>query len=171
MNEINQLEELIKEPKSNKRVSIIKTIAVKERSILYGARQINSAYLAAELARELFRYADKEMIIVCSLDSKCKPLSLEIVSIGTVNSCIASPRDIFKYSILSNAVNIIVFHNHPSGDCTPSNEDILITKRLVESGNLLGITVLDHIIIGEDNYISLNEKGVIGKDVNQIYIK
>nr|WP_279232882.1 JAB domain-containing protein [Mobilisporobacter senegalensis] len=81
---------------------------------------------------------------------------------GTVNSCIVSPKEVFKHAILSNAVNIIVFHNHYSGDPTASIEDINTTKRLVDAGNLLGISVVDQIIIGdEDIFLSLREEGIM----------
>lgn len=160
MNELNQIKELTTNPFPRKRVSIIRTAIIKERTMLYGARQIRTPVLAAELAKELYMYADREMLIVASLDAKCNPLSLEIAAIGNVNTCIVSPREIFKSAILSNAVHIIVFHNHVSGDCTPSKEDIAVTKRLIEVGEILGIPLLDHIIIGGDNsYLSLREGG------------
>ena len=141
--------------------------------MLYGASQITTPGLAAGLAKDLYKNADREMLIVCSLDSKCNPLSMEIVAIGTVNACIVSPREVFKHAILSNAANIIMFHNHPSGDCSPSKEDIAITRRLVDAGDLLGIPIVDHIIIGDDNkYISLQEQGIISVNAKlQIYMK
>lgn len=173
MNNMNQIKEIMTSPEHRKRVSIIRTTVIKERSMLYGARQINTPEIAAGLARELYENVDRKMLIVCSIDTKCNPLALEFVAIGTVNTCIVSPREVFKYAILSNAANIIAFHNHPSGDCTPSNEDILITKRLTEAGDLLGISVLDHIIIGDDKaYLSLREHGIIsGNPKSQIYMK
>jgi len=161
MNELNQIKELTTNPFPRKRVSIIRTAIIKERTMLYGARQIRTPVLAAELAKELYMYADREMLIVASLDAKCHPLSLEIAAIGNINACIVSPREIFKSAILSNAVHIMVFHNHVSGDCNPSNEDIDVTKRLIEVGELLGIPLLDHIIIGANNsYFSFRESGI-----------
>lgn len=173
MNDLNHVNELISKPECRKRVSIIKTIIVKENSMLYGARQINTPSLAAGLARDLYQNADREMLIIGSLDAKCSPLSLEIVAIGNVNSCIVSPREVFKHAILSNAVHIIAFHNHISGNCTPSCEDIAVTKRLIEAGDLLGIPVLDHIIIGDGNsYLSLREEGNISfKATSNEYLK
>lgn len=156
----NHIKELAAKPHPKKRVSIIKTISVKEHSILYGARQINNPALAAGLARDLYQNSDREMLIVGTLDAKCSPLSLEIAAIGNINTCIVSPREIFKYAIISNAVHIIVFHNHVSGCCEPSAEDITVTKRLVDVGDLLGIPLVDHIIIGDgDTYLSLRESG------------
>lgn len=158
----NELKELTQNPTPRKRISIIKTIVVKEGSMLYGARQINNTEKAAGLAKELFRHADREMLVVVALDSKCKPLTIEIVAIGDINTCIVSPREVFKSSILSNAVQIIAYHNHLSGDCTPSREDINVTKRLIEAGGLLGIPLLDHIIIGDgDSYLSFRGKDIV----------
>ncbi len=170
---INSIKELTEKPYPRKRVSIIKTTIIKERTMLYGARQINTPVLAAGLARDLFANADRELLVVASLDTKCNPLSLEIAAIGNINTCIVSPRETFKSAILSNAVNIMIFHNHPSGDCTPSNEDIAVTKRLIEVGELLGIPLLDHIIIGGDNsYLSLRENGIaLFHASSQVYLK
>lgn len=158
----NHIEQLTTNPEPRKRVSIIKAAIIKERTMLYGARQINTPALAAGLAKQLFTNSDREMLVVAALDAKCNPLTLEIAAIGNVNTCIVSPREIFKNAILSNAVHIMIFHNHLSGDCTPSGEDLSITKRLIEAGELLGIPLLDHIIIGDDySYLSLREDGLV----------
>lgn len=169
----NHINELIVNPEPRKRVSIIKTSIIKERNMLYGARQISTPILAAGLAKDLFTNADREMLIVASLDSKCNPLSLEIAAIGNVNTCIVSPREVFKHAIVSNAVHIMIFHNHLSGDCTPSREDISITKRLIEAGEMLGIPLLDHLIIGDDSaFLSLREEGFVTFNNNtQLYLK
>lgn len=173
MIKINQIKELTKKPEARKRVSIIKTTIIKERSMLYGARQIKTPLLAANLAQNLFANADREMLIVASLDSKCSPLSLEIAAVGNVNSCIVSPREIFKSAIISNAAHIMIFHNHLSGDCSPSNEDISVTKRLIEVGELIGIPLLDHIIIGDTtSYLSLREDGIVSfHSGSQLYLR
>jgi len=172
MNE-NQLKELMDKPEARKRISIIKTTVVKERSMLYGARQINSSHLAAGLVNELYENADREILIACFLDSKCNPMAMEIIAIGSIDTCIVSPREVFKSAILSNAKNIIIFHNHPSGDSMPSSEDISVTKRLIDAGELLGISVLDHIIIGFGNsYHSIREAGAVSFDSKpQLYMK
>lgn len=113
------------------------------------------------------------MLVVASLDAKCNPLSLEIAAVGNVNTCIVSPREIFKNAILSNAVHIMVFHNHLSGDPTPSKEDIAVTKRLIDAGELLGIPLIDHIIIGDDtDYLSLREVGLVSFCTgSQLYLR
>ena len=92
--------------------------------------------------------ADKEMFIVFYLDNKNKIIAREIVHIGTLNSCITHPRNIFKGAILRNANAIIISHNHPSGDTTPSPEDEHITEQLIEAGKILHIPLLDHVIVG-----------------------
>lgn len=80
---------------------------------------------------------------------------------GTVNRSVVHPREVFKYAYLSSAAGIVCMHNHPSGDVAPSKDDIMFTKALVEVGRLQNIPVLDHIIIGEDNYYSFSEQGII----------
>ena len=153
---------LIENPHHKKRISIIKTIVIKESSILYGARRISTPALASDLASFLFKGADREMLVVAALDIKCSPLSLEVAAIGNIDCCLVSPREVFKSAIISNAAFIMVFHNHVSGDPAPSREDINITKRLIGSGELLNIPLLDHIIMGEySTYFSFRESGAV----------
>ena len=90
------------------------------------------------------------------LETACK---MEI-SHGTVNASLVTPREVFQKALLANAVSIILMHNHPSGDCTASRQDVEITKRLAEAGKIVGVEVLDHIIVG-DRYSSLKEKGYL----------
>ena len=84
-----------------------------------------------------------------------------MVSVGSLNKAIVYPREVFKKAILSNAANVLAFHNHPSGDTEPSQQDIQLTYRLVEAGELLGIKLLDHLIIGDGTFTSLKEKGYL----------
>jgi DNA repair protein RadC len=102
----------------------------------------------------------EETMILLALDTKCKPTGLFEVSRGSLDSAIVHPREIYKRAIMANASSIILAHNHPSGDPTPSQEDIEITKRIAEAGRILGIELHDHIVIGENTYISLKEKGI-----------
>ena len=96
------------------------------------------------------------------MDTKNQPVSINVVSVGSLNSSIVHPREVFKVAILSNAASIIIFHNHPSGDPTPSREDVNVTNRLKEAGKLIGIDLIDHIIIGSENsYCSLKEEGIL----------
>lgn len=162
----NHIEMMVNEDRSNKapgkRVSIVSIRMVREGSILYDVRKITGPTDAAPLGRMFLEESDREKLIVCCLDTKNQPLSVNVASIGSLNSSIVHPREVFKVAVLSNAASIIIFHNHPSGDTAPSTEDINITKRLKEAGNIIGIELLDHIIIGsEGNSCSLKEQGVL----------
>lgn len=145
-----------------KRVNIVSLRMVKEGSILYDIRKIVTPSEAAGLGRKFLEEADREQVMVCCLDTKNQPVSMNVVSVGCLNSTIVHPREIFKVAILSNAASIIMFHNHPSGDPEPSKEDISISKRIKEAGTLMGIELIDHLIIGsERRYCSLKEKGLL----------
>lgn len=122
--------------------------------------KVTSPMVIANLMMDEMRYLDKEHFNIAILDTKNQVLSIENISIGTLNASIVHPRDVFGMAIKKNANSIILLHNHPSGDPQPSNEDINITHRLVEVGNLVGIKVLDHIIIGDNRYISFKEKNL-----------
>ena len=113
---------------------------------------------------EYFRFLedkDKEEFWVMMLNTKNGIISSKCVSIGTLNMALAQPREIFNVAVRYMASSIIVAHNHPSGDCTPSIEDIAVTKNIIEAGKLLYIECLDHIIIGRQKSISLKQEGVI----------
>ncbi|KAF2956752.1 DNA repair protein RadC [Marinitoga sp. 38H-ov] len=99
-------------------------------------------------------FSEKEIVKCISLNSKLNPISIDTISIGTVNSSILHPRDVFKIAIKNNAVSIIIVHNHPSGDSAPSMIDIDITKKIEDSGEILGIKLSDHIIFGKSEYYS-----------------
>ena len=104
----------------------------------------------------------KEYFIAVFLDSKNKIIKDEVISIGTLNSSLVHPREVFKPAVLANAAAIIVAHNHPSGDCTPSGEDIAMTKRLKEASEIMGIPLLDHLVVSGDGcYYSFAEHGQI----------
>lgn len=140
-----------------KYVPLVRISMVKEKKVPYTSEVINGSEKAAKLAETILKDADREYLLVISVDSKGRPLAIEIVSIGTVNATLAEPREIFKHAILANAAGIILVHNHPSGDCIPSEEDEEMTRRISESGKLLGIPVRDHVIIG-DGYFSFYEE-------------
>ena len=101
------------------------------------------------------KYKQKECILLLILDSKNRILWEELLSLGTIQTSIADPREIFLSALRKNGVSIILIHNHPSGDPTPSKEDIVTTSRIIEAGKILGISLNDHIIIGQNSYISL----------------
>ncbi len=107
------------------------------------------------------RHLTREQVLLIMMDSKNKIIKDMVISEGTVNTSIMPTREIFVHAVKYEAVNIILLHNHPSGDPTPSTEDIRVTKRLTEAGNLIGISLMDHIIIGDNRYISLKEMGIL----------
>src|ERR1019366_2795776 len=96
----------------------------------------------------------KEMFISLHLDGKNRIIAVDLISIGSLNQSIVHPREVFKTALLSNAAALILVHQHPTGDPTPSSEDISITRRLKEAGEIVGIKILDHIIIGDGEYLS-----------------
>ncbi|MDK2821002.1 MAG: repair protein RadC [Clostridia bacterium] len=115
----------------------------------------------ANLLMEEMRCLDREYFRTVSLNIKNYVLAVDNVSIGGLNSSLAHPREVFKDPIRRSAASIILAHNHPSGDPTPSKEDIEVTKRLSEAGKILGINVLDHLIIGDGRFVSLKERNLI----------
>ena len=128
-------------------VDLVNVRLIRE-STLYTDKLITSPRDAADLmANELVLY-DREVMCVLNLNTKGGVLNMNIVSMGTINASLVSPREVFKASILSNAASIIICHNHPSGEPTPSREDVLLTQRLKNAGELLGIELLDHVIVG-----------------------
>jgi DNA repair protein RadC len=133
---------------------------VRERRPGYGPRrQFCDAQSVYDVFRERFTQADREEFVVLLLDVKNKLLGFHVVSVGSLSSSIVHPREVFKVAILGNAAAIILLHNHPSGDPQPSAEDLAITSRLCEVGELMGVRVLDHIVLGEERYISFVEDG------------
>lgn len=140
-----------------------KVVLEKECSINYPEldRKMNSPEKAVCLGRGYLRMheqSEEYMYMLC-MNTKLELISVFEISHGNVNSSIVGTREVFQKALLANAVSIILMHNHPSGDPTPSREDIQVTKRLTDAGNLLGIRVIDHIIIGRPGYSSLKEKG------------
>lgn len=144
-----------KDNQPSKRINIVSIKMVREASVLYDIRKMDSSKDGAELGKRFLQDLDREQLIVCCLDTKNQPTAINVVSVGSLNTSIVHPREVFKPAILSNSASIILFHNHPSGDSAPSREDISITERIKESGNILGIKLIDHIIIGEDSYCRL----------------
>ena len=141
-----------------KRVGIVSLKLIKENSVLYETRTIRSPYDAYKLIKNFLIDSDREKFVVACLDTKNQPVNISVVSIGSVNSAIVHPREVFKVAMLSNASKIICFHNHPSGNLKCSKEDENITNRLKECGEILGIELVDHIIVGDnDTYFSFKE--------------
>jgi len=121
---------------------------------------IKSPQDAAQVIMPKLRYLKQEVFYLILLNTKNKIISIEHITTGGLNSSIVHPREVFKKAIRRSSAGIILVHNHPSGDPRPSQEDIRVTKRLIEVGQMVGIQILDHIIIGDGNYSSLKEEGV-----------
>ncbi len=107
------------------------------------------------------RVSKKEHFVVFFLDSRNQEIKREVISIGTINASLVHPREVFEPAVKYLAVQVILAHNHPSGDLTPSEDDLIVNKRLSEAGKIMGIEVLDHIIVTKDSFISFKEKGLL----------
>lgn len=116
---------------------------------------------AANLLMEDMRFLSQEHFVCLYLNSKNQVIHKRTVFIGSLNSSIVHPREVFKEALKRSAASFICVHNHPSGDPTPSSEDIDVTRRLNECGQLIGIELLDHIVIGDQKFVSLKEKGYL----------
>lgn len=117
----------------------------------------------AQYYMERLRHNKREVVVLLMLNGACELIKDEIISQGTVNSALFSPREIFLEALKNEAVNIIILHNHPSGSVRPSKNDIEGTKRIKMAGEILGIQLLDHIIIGDRKYTSFQESGLINQ--------
>lgn len=146
---------------SAKRFNVVSVKLVKESSLLYKERSVKSPRDSYNLLKHFLVDKDREHFIVAALDIKNQPVSVQVCHVGSLSACIVHPREVMKSAILSNAASIIVGHNHPSGNTAPSEEDHKVTKRLKEAGEIIGIELLDHIIVGTDSYLSFNEKGYL----------
>lgn len=122
---------------------------------------IRSPRDAADLLMEQLRYLQKEHFVCLFLNTKNHVISQETLSMGSLNASIVHPREVFRAAMKCSSASIVCAHNHPSGDPAPSPEDIQLTRRLVKAGEIVGIDVLDHIVIGDGKYASLKEQGFI----------
>lgn len=145
--------------KKGKRIDVVSLQMVKEKTLWYLDRKITSPADAAKIMRDFVGNPDKEILVLLGLNTKNEPTHASIISVGSLNSSIIHPREIFKIAIGSNSHSVIIGHNHPSGNTEPSNEDIEATKRLLNAGTLIGIELLDHIIFTSDSYLSIRETG------------
>jgi DNA repair protein RadC len=132
---------------------------VAESSGLAPSGPIQTSVAAASLLRPCFDGLDREQFLVCGLDTKHRIIGINIVSIGSLTLAIVHPREVFKPLILMNAAAFICAHNHPSSDPTPSPEDRVLTRRLRQGAEILGITLLDHVVLGEERYFSFADQG------------
>lgn len=126
-------------------------------------RKMNSPEKIVALAKQYLRMHEEteEYMYMLCMNTKLEMIGVFEISHGNVNSSIVGAREVFQKALLANAVAIALIHNHPSGDSTPSREDVKVTERLVKAGEILGVQVLDHIIVGRPGYTSLKEKGYL----------
>ncbi|HSL03735.1 MAG TPA: JAB domain-containing protein [Nitrospiraceae bacterium] len=132
---------------------------VRENRALPPSSPLTTSAIAAALLRPLFAALDREQFLVCGLDAKHAIIGVNVVSIGSLTLAIVHPREVFKPLILMNAMAWICVHNHPSGDTTPSQEDRVLTSRLRQGADLLGITLLDHLILTDARCYSFADQG------------
>ena len=141
-----------------KKVPVVRLQIVREKELEYCLCNLGSPEKAAHWMRGFLGEADREYMVVCCVDNRMKPTNVEVVGIGSSNSCICSLPELFKTAIISNAAGILLFHTHPSGETEPSREDIQCTGKVKKAGEFLGIELQDHIILGEDGkYFSFRE--------------
>ena len=145
-----------------KACQIIACFELGRRLLTYESKPpIKTAQDVADLFMPELQYLKKENFKGVYLDSKNRVIWDETISIGTLNASIVHPREVFSTALVKSANAIILVHNHPSGDPTPSSDDIEITKKMIDAGKLMDIEILDHIIIGEGEYVSLKERELI----------
>ncbi|MGE7672110.1 JAB domain-containing protein [Lysinibacillus sp. NPDC094403] len=141
------------------RVDIVQRKLVREKTMLYKERRIRSPHDAYKIFQGIVGDSDREVFAIACL-STCNEINcFQIVHIGSINISIVQPSDVMKAAILSNSTCILDFYNHPSDDSTPSPEDIAITERIVEAGEIIGIDVLDHLICTSKGFRSLKKLG------------
>jgi DNA repair protein RadC len=151
---------------SAKRVNIVSLKLVKELSILYKNRCVISPEDSYQLLKQFVGEVDREYFVVACLDTKNQPTSLNVCHIGSLNASLVHTREVMKPAILSNAASNLVGHNHPSGKSAESKKEVEVTKRLVEAGKIIGIYVIDHIVMGDGEYVSLKEKAICERSKN-----
>ena len=122
-------------------------------------RQVSTPADSAAVFMTMLQDEATEVFAILCLSTKHRVLAYHEVSRGCLDSTLVHPREVFKAAILANAASVVLAHNHPSGDPTPSPDDMTLTRRLVDAGRLIGVDVLDHIVIGDGRYVSFRERG------------
>lgn len=140
-----------------------RTKLVKEKGLNYEAEKLNNPEDIVLMMRRLLHMEQmaEEYCYMIAINSSCKVLGIFFISKGTVNVSLITPREIYIRALLSGAVQIILCHNHPSGNVVPSEQDIAITRKIKEAGEIISINLADHIIIGRDSYFSFNEAKIL----------
>ncbi len=144
-----------------KLIPVYQVQLVRDGSVKTCDKNITTPRQAFDILIEYLDGADRETFVILLLSTKNNIIGINTVSVGSLSASIVHPREIFKPAFLCNAASIILSHNHPSGHPDPSQQDLEVTRRLIDAGNLLGITVRDHIIIGDNTFFSFREKGLL----------
>lgn len=147
-----------------KSIEIQKVVLVKDREFKYTPfdEPLHNSSAVAKLGRQMGIHENaEEVACMFCLNTKGEVIAFHEISRGDISSSLVHPREIFKRAILNNASSIILTHNHPSGDCEPSHEDVNMTRRLIEAGELIGIPVMDHIVLGDYDYTSMKAAELI----------
>lgn len=146
-----------------KRLSIYSVKQIKEKGALYELdhKFVRSPEDMVHVVNEVLDLSNDaaEKFGILTLTTKNEVAGVHVLSMGSLNASIIHPREVFKAAILNNASSIVCFHNHPSGDPAPSQEDIMVTKRLLKASEIIGIDLLDHVVFGDGRFCSLKEKG------------
>ena len=155
------IQKVVRQPKPSHPYAVprFRVTLVREGRATAPSSPFLTSVAAAASLRPLFAHLDREQFLVCGLDAKHCIIGINIVSIGSLTLAIVHPREVFKPLILMNAAAWICAHNHPSGDSTPSPEDRVLTSRLRQGADLLGITLLDHLILTDDGCYSFADQG------------
>lgn len=144
---------------NEKYVPIYRIELVRETERLIAAKRVSAPEDAVRLVREYLGEPDREVVVVLMLSTKLDLIGINTVSIGILDQALVHPREVFKPALLLNAASIMLAHNHPSGDSTPSPEDRTVSQRICEAGKVLGIEFLDHLIVAADSFTSLRQSG------------
>ncbi len=152
----------MRRPKVVCETPVYKVLLVQDSSVPVANNCVRSPKDAATIITDYLRGADREHFVGLYLNSANGLITLHTISVGTLNSSLVHPREVFKMSLMVNAAAVIVGHNHPSGNIEPSKEDIEITRQLADSGKILGIPLHDHVIVsGGNRYTSFAERGLV----------
>jgi len=134
---------------------------VREPELPFSKPSLTCPQDAYTILKQQLAWEDREIFATVILDARNRVMGINTVSVGTLNASLVHPREVFRPAVIMGAANIILAHNHPTSDTTPSREDIELTRRLKQGGEILGIAVLDHVIIGGTNFFSMEEAHVI----------
>lgn len=159
------VEDIIKNPQKvagdNEKILIFKELVKRINEYTPKKLTVSSPEDVVSLMMPRLKYEQKENFCVILLDIKNHLLSIQTISVGSLTASVVHPREVFKAAVLESAASMILVHNHPSCDPTPSREDVSLTNRMVKAGELMNIPVFDHIIVGGNEYVSMKEKGLI----------